>query len=76
MYDFQCVNGHEFQRRLAKLGKQTDNDVRFDAGHGQGSHGTIYYGSARTTLKDRRKEIPKGLLHAMLKQLGIDPKDF
>jgi len=70
------VNGGEFLRRLARLGKRNKVPVRFDAAHGEGSHGRVYYGSAFTTLKDRRKEIGRGLLRAMCSQLGIDPKDL
>jgi mRNA interferase HicA len=36
----------------------------------------FYYGSHRTTLKDRRKEIGPGLLRAMLRQLGLTPGDL
>jgi len=49
--------------------------VRFDQRHGKGSHGTLWYGGRKTVLKDRRKEIGKGLLHAMLKQLGLERSD-
>jgi mRNA interferase HicA len=45
--------------------------VRFDQERGKGSHGTLYFGDRRTTLKDRRAEIRPGLLHAMLQQLGL-----
>jgi hypothetical protein len=31
--------------------------VRLDELKGKGSHAALYYGSRRTTLKDRRKEI-------------------
>jgi predicted amidophosphoribosyltransferase len=37
----------------------------------KGSHGTLHYGSHKTTLKDLRKEIGTGLLHDMLAQLGL-----
>ncbi len=43
---------------------------------GVGSHGTLYYGERRTTLKDRRKEIGKGLLAKMCRDLGVDPQDL
>jgi mRNA interferase HicA len=43
---------------------------------GKGSHAALYYGSRRTTLKDRRKEIGAGLLRAMLRQLGLEPRDL
>jgi mRNA interferase HicA len=43
---------------------------------GKGSHAALYYGLRRTTLKDRRKEIWPGLLRAMLRQLGLTPRDL
>ncbi len=36
----------------------------------------LYYGSRRTTLKDRRKELGTGLLREMLRQLGLSPRDL
>ena len=50
--------------------------VSFDAGHGKGSHGRLYYGGRFTTLKDRKKEIGPGLLNAMLRQLGLTRRDL
>ena len=41
-----------------------------------GSHGTLYAGDRRTTVKDRKKEIGKGLLNKMLADLGIDRDEF
>ena len=70
------MNGAEFIRRLKAMGRARGVDVVIDQRHGKGSHATLYFGSAKTTIKDRRKEIGPGLLHAMLRQLGIDPKDF
>ncbi len=43
--------------------------------HGKGSHATIYLGDARTTIKDRKKDISEGLLNAMCTQLGISKSD-
>ena len=40
------------------------------ASEGAGSHGTLYAGHRRTTVKDRKKEIGKGLLAKMLADLG------
>jgi len=34
------------------------------------------YGTARTTIKDRKKEIAIGLLIAMLNQLGISKEEI
>jgi len=45
---------------------------RRNATSSKGSHA----GSRRTTLKDRRKEIGAGLLRAILRQLGLGPRDL
>ena len=66
------MKGHEFVKRVRRLGQQTGMDVHYEP-RGKGSHGRLYYGERFTTLKDRKKEIGKGLLRAMCAQLGIDP---
>ena len=43
---------------------------------GKGSHGTIWFGRRRTTIKARTKDIPPGLFAAMLRQLGLTKKDL
>jgi len=48
----------------------------FDKRHGKGSHGTLYYGARKTTVKDRKKEIGPGLFSAMLEQLGLTKADL
>ena len=68
------MDGKEFVGRVRKLGRAKGIVVSLDRAHGKGSHQTLFFGSARTTVK--HGEIGKGLLHAMLKQLGIDPKEF
>jgi mRNA interferase HicA len=70
------VNGHEFERRIKRIGRERGVIVAFDSGHGKGSHGRLYYGNSFTTLKDRRKEIGPGLLKAMLDQLGLARSDL
>jgi mRNA interferase HicA len=70
------VNGHEFERKVKKAGRRRGVIVLFDAGHGKGSHGRLYFGDRFTTLKDRRKEIGPGLLKAMLDQLGLTRADL
>ena len=61
------MTGNELLRRLRRLGQQRGVEVRLDELKGKGSHAALYYGSRRTTLKDRRKEIGPGLLRAMLR---------
>ena len=46
------------------------------ASEGPGSHGTLYVGERKTTVKDRKKEIGKGLLTKMLRDLQIEKNDF
>lgn len=70
------MTGNEFLRRINSLGRQRGIAVRFDQRHGEGSQGTLHYGSRKTTLKDLRKEISTGLLHAMLGQLGLSRRDL
>jgi mRNA interferase HicA len=70
------MNGAEFIRRIRRLGRERGVLVRFEARHGKGSHGRLYYGERFTTVKDRKKEIRQGLLHAMLSQLGLTIRDI
>ncbi len=69
------MKGFEFQKRVQRLGQLAGKQVRFVA-HGKGSHGRLYYGERFTTLKDRKQEIGKGLLHAMCAQLGISLEEL
>jgi hypothetical protein len=70
------MNGHEFEKKIKRIGRQRGVLVSFDSGHGKGSHGRLYFGDRFTTLKDRRKEIGPGLLKAMLDQLGLTRTDL
>jgi mRNA interferase HicA len=71
-----AMNGHEFERKIKRIGRLRNVAVSLDSGHGKGSHGRLYYGDKFTTLKDRRKEIGPGLLKAMLDQLGLTRADL
>ena len=70
------MTGGDFIRSVGKLGRKRGIHVRFEARKGKGSHGRLYYGDRFTTVKDRRKEIGKGLIAAMLAQLGLSFKDL
>ena len=50
--------------------------VRLVTSEGSGSHRTLYVGKRKTTVKDRKKEIGKGLLAKMLGDLGIASDDL
>ncbi|HNW33669.1 MAG TPA: hypothetical protein PKM25_01975 [Candidatus Ozemobacteraceae bacterium] len=56
------MNGSELFKRLKKLGKERGVSV--------------YYGSRRTSMKDRTKEIGEGLLRSMLADLGLTKRDI
>ena len=70
------VKGREFVNRVFELGAERNVPVRIDTKRGKGSHATLYYGSRKTVVKDRRKELAPGLLSAMIRQLGLDRSDF
>ena len=38
--------------------------------------GTLYYGGRKTVVKDRKKDLSRGVLADMLKQLGLDARDL
>lgn len=77
------MNGRKFiskarkwARKEKRAKKRKDLEVCFVASEGPGSHGTLYVGDRKTTVKDRKKEIGKGLLDKMLADLGIAKEDF
>jgi mRNA interferase HicA len=70
------MTGHEFERKIRRLGRLRGVAVSFDRGHGKGSHGRLYYGDRFTTLKDRTKEVGPNLLSVMLHQLGLTRTDL
>ncbi|MDE0679583.1 MAG: type II toxin-antitoxin system HicA family toxin [Gammaproteobacteria bacterium] len=70
------MKGREFLNRVFEIGKARGVPVRVDLKRGKGSHVTLYYGKSKTVLKDRRKDLPKGLLFAMMRQLGLNRGDF
>ncbi|HXC90825.1 MAG TPA: type II toxin-antitoxin system HicA family toxin [Stellaceae bacterium] len=70
------MTGSELLRRIRRLGNERGVAVRFNEERGKGSHGTLYFGDRFTVLKDRRAEIAPGLLHAMLRQLGLGEGDL
>ncbi|MCY3753889.1 MAG: hypothetical protein OXG99_07355, partial [Alphaproteobacteria bacterium] len=56
------MNGRQFIARARKWARNRRLEVRVVASHGPGSHGTLYIGARKTTVKDRKKDIGKGLL--------------
>ena len=63
-------------RKVKRLGQAKGVPVRLVPHRGKGSHGTLYYGSARTIVQDLKRELPTGTLHAMVKQLELTMEDL
>jgi mRNA interferase HicA len=76
MTELVSVTAAEFIRKVKKVGRRKGVSVEFIAERGKGSHGTLYYGTRRTTVKHRQAELSPGLLHAMLTQLGLTLEDL
>ena len=70
------MNGRRFIAKVRRWERDRNLEVRFAASEGPGSRGTLYAGDRKTTVKDRKKEIGKGLLAKMLGDLGIEKDDF
>ena len=70
------MTGAEFIRRIRRLGRRRGIRAFFDETRGKGSHGTLVFGDRFTVVKDRKKELSKGLLKAMCDQLGIRLQDL
>jgi mRNA interferase HicA len=66
-----AVTGVELLRKLKQLAKDRGVRFEYESRHGKGSHGQLLFGDRLTTIKDLKKEIGPGLLHDMLKQLGV-----
>ena len=70
------MTGTEFIRRIRKLGNKNGIPVKFVARRGKGSHGTLFYGSRFTIVRNPKDELKKGTLHGMPDQLGLSLDDF
>ncbi len=53
------MNGNEFIKKVKRLGKDNDIEIRLEQQRGKGSHVTLYYGDKYTIVKDRKKEKVK-----------------
>jgi mRNA interferase HicA len=70
------MTGGEFPRRLRRSGRKRRIEVELVEASCKESHARVYFGERFATIKDRNKKLPKGLLRAMCRQLGIDPGDL
>lgn len=70
------MKGAELVRRVRRLGRRRGVPVTFRAERGKGSHGTLYFGSRFTIVRNLKDELKTGTLHATLKQLGLTLGDL
>ena len=68
------MTGMEFVKRAKRHAKRAGKECRFDPRPGKGSHGMLYVGDRRTTVK--RGELAASTFRNMLKQLNIPKEDF
>ena len=61
---------------MKKLGRKNGVVVQFVAQRGKGSHGTLFYGTRFTIVRNLKDELKTGTLHAMLGQLGLHLEDL
>ena len=73
---FIRVTGAELTRKLRAYAKARKLRFEYEPRAGKGSHGQLLVGDRLTTIKDPKKEIGPGLLHDMLKQLGLTERDL
>ena len=64
------------ERRIQKLARLRKVTCQFVADKGKGSHGRLYFDEEFTTFKDRKKEIGRGLLAKMCRDLNVDPHEL
>lgn len=70
------MTGNEFIRKVKRLGKERGVTVQFVARRGKGSHGTLFYGTQFTIVRNPKDELKTGTLHAMLTQLGLKSEEL
>jgi mRNA interferase HicA len=66
------VKGSEFLRRLQRLASHRGVRFQYNPKLGKGSHGRVWLDMESTTLKDPKKELGRGLLQAMCRDLKIE----
>ena len=68
------MNREQFLRRARRYARRNGLEYDFNPVHGKGSHGTLRIGGRLTRVQTG--EIPRRTLLAMLRQLGIDHREF
>jgi mRNA interferase HicA len=56
------IKGAGFIRMIKKLGRRNGIEVQYLSQRGKGSHGTLFYGSAFSIVRNPKGELKKGTL--------------
>jgi mRNA interferase HicA len=70
------MTGAELVRRIRRLGRERGVPVAFEPRRGKGSHAMLTYGARRTMVPMHPRDLGRGLLHDILKQLGLTLEDL
>ena len=68
------MNGREFVRRARRYARANGLEWRFEPSRGKGSHGRFWVEERYTTVQ--YGEISRPMLFAMLRQIGINNREF
>ena len=69
------MTGNEFLDRLKRMANRNAWMFSVDS-RGKGSHARVCFRDRMTTIPDPRRELKKGTLSAMCRDLGIRPQDL
>ena len=71
------MDAAEFLRKVRRYARANGLRMELDTSQGKGSHAMLYLGARRTILTlHAGREIGRGLLHSMLKDLGLTIRDL
>ncbi len=65
------MNTQDFIRKLRRYARKRDIHFEVKKHESKGSHRRVYIGKRRTTVP-WTEDLTKGIVHTILKQLGID----
>ena len=68
------MNRNEFLRQALRYARRNGLEYYYYPDRGKGSHGRLYIGERFTTVQNG--EITRPMLATMLRQLGINRRDF
>lgn len=75
MSEYMLMHTREFEKKVRKLAKSRGLVCSVDKQRGQGAHHMMKYGDKITTVPVS-KNLKKGIIAKMLRDLGIDKKDL